>query len=190
METVRAFIAADIGNPIRNKLTGLQNRLKNDGINIRWVKPENIHLTLAFLGDIAVEKIPALKKALDQTLNGTISFDLEVSGLGTFGRRKQPRVVWAGIADNPSLMELQRKTEQALRMAEVGFDERPFSPHLTLGRIKSVKNMNALSRALKKESGVNLGLTRISSADLMQSRLTPDGAEYLLLHRTELGSID
>ncbi len=186
MDTVRAFIAVDIGNEIREKLDGLQRKLKKTHANVRWVKSQNIHLTLAFLGDLPIEKLPPLKSALDGSLLGMEPFELEAAGTGFFGRPSRPRVVWAGIADCPPLMELQRRTVDALQASGIEFDDKPFSPHLTLGRIKAPNHTESLLTKLEKYKNEPLGKTRIDEVQLIQSQLKPHGAEYTVLHRVPL----
>ena len=186
METIRAFIAVDIGDGIRGKLDELQRKLKMSHANIRWVKPQNIHLTLAFLGDIPIQKLPPLKTALDENIHGLGPFELEAEGTGYFGRPNRLRVIWAGIVDCPPLMELYRKTIGALQATQIGFDDKPFSPHLTLGRVKASNHTDSLLAKLEKYKNEPLGQNRINAVQLIQSQLKPRGAEYTVLHRTTL----
>ena len=186
METVRAFVAVDIGDGIRGKLNELQRKLRKTSANVRWVKPQNIHLTLAFLGDVPVQKLPPLKTALDENIHGLEPFELEAAGTGYFGRPNRPRALWAGIVDCPPLMELHRKTVGALQTAEIEFDDKPFSPHLTLGRIKAPTLTESLLAKLEKYKNEPLGRTCIDAAQVIQSQLKPRGAEYTVLHRTPL----
>ena len=186
METVRAFIAVDLGDEIREKLDGLQRKLKKVHAHARWVKPRDMHLTLAFLGDLPVEKISPLKTALDEAFKGQKPFDLKAAGTGFFGRPNRPRVIWAGIAECPPLMELQRRAVEALHAAEVEFDNKPFSPHLTLARIKTPNHTESLLGKLEKAKTADLGRTCIDAAELIQSDLRPGGAEYTVLHRVPL----
>ncbi len=186
METVRAFIAVDIGDEIRAKLDELQRKIKKVHANVRWIKPPNIHLTLAFLGDVPLEKIEPLKAALDQALAGQTSFDLEAAGTGFFGKPNRPRVIWAGLSDCPPLMELRRKTVKALPALEIEFDNKPFSPHLTLGRVKAPNHTESLLGKIEKYKEAQLGHTRVAAVELIQSELKPHGAEYAVLHRVDL----
>lgn len=187
METVRAFIAVDIGDEIRGKLDELQRKLKKVHADVRWVKPRRIHLTLAFLGNVAVEKLDPLKSTLDHSCQGLGAFEVEVAGTGTFGHPKHPRVVWTGIADCPPLLNLQRKVVDALLRAEVEFDNKPFAPHLTLGRVKSYdKHIESLLGKLEKVKGTSFGKVRVSEVELIKSELTPHGSEYEILHRVNL----
>lgn len=186
METIRAFVAVDIGDEIRGKLDELQRKLKKVHANVRWVKPPNIHLTLAFLGDVAAEKLDPLKNALDKNIHGLELFELEAAGIGYFGRPNRPRVIWAGIPNWFPLTELQHKTVEALHVAGIDFDNKPFLPHLTLGRVKAPNHTEALLTKLEKHKNDFLGKTRIDAAELIQSQLKPTGAEYSVLHRTSL----
>lgn len=186
METMRAFIAVDIGDEIRSKLDDLQRKLKKVHADVRWVKPRNIHLTLAFLGDIPVEKTNPLTAALDATFTDMHSFELHATGTGSFGNPRHPRVIWAGLADCPELMDLHRRTIEALKAAEIEFDNKPFSPHLTLGRVKAPDHTESLLGKLEKHKDTELGEAVIDRVELIQSTLAPRGAEYTTLHRIEL----
>jgi 2'-5' RNA ligase len=186
MENIRAFIAIDIGDEIREHLDQLQRKLKKVHANVRWVKPRNIHLTLAFLGNLPAEKVPALQDELDRVLRNVKPFDIKAEGTGFFGRPRHPRVIWAGILDCPALMKLQQKTVEALQAAEIEFDSKPFSPHLTLGRVKAPNHTESLLGKLDKYKDYELGQTRIETVEIIQSELLPHGAEYSVLHRVAL----
>ncbi len=184
METMRAFIAADIGAEIREKLDELQRKLKKVHANVRWVKPRSMHLTLVFLGDTPAEQIEPIKHILDQACHDRPAFDLEIGGTGYFGSQRHPRVVWAGVADCPPLMEQQARIVQRLNDAGIQFDDKPFSPHLTLGRIKGIdQHTGPLLEKIGNYQTRPLGTTRIDCMELIQSVLTPHGAEYTVLHR-------
>lgn len=187
MVTVRAFIAVDIGDEIRGKLDELQRKLKKVHSNVRWVNPRSIHLTLAFLGDVPAEQIDSLTKVLDQACKGLVAFDLAAAGTGFFGKAKYPRVVWAGVAECPPLMKLQERIVQGLHNAGIAFDNKPFSPHLTLGRVKGIDHHTGpLLEKIEKYKDADLGTTRIDHVELIRSELTPRGAEYAVLHRVAL----
>ena len=187
METLRAFIAVDIGHEVRNRLTDFQHRLAKSRADVRWVKPRGIHLTLAFLGKLPLEKIQPLKRSLDHALQGMHPFEFDVAGTGTFGRPGNPRVVWSGISECRPLKELQCRTAEALRSAGIVFDDKPFSPHLTLGRVKSPAGVDKLLQLLERDKSVFFGHVHIASVELLQSKLQPSGAEYTVLHKSVLG---
>ncbi len=132
METVRAFIAIDVGEKIRHSLRSLQSELKKATADIRWVNPDNMHLTLAFPGNVSADQIEILKTAMDVLAAEIEAFQIRVCGTGYFGRPNRPRVVWAGVAPCPALSDLQTHIARALRESEIPFDDsKPFSPHLT-----------------------------------------------------------
>lgn len=186
METARCFIAVDIDYAIRRELASLQRRLQRTHADVKWVKPDSIHLTLAFLGNVPIDRIRPLESALDRALCGQDRFPLVFTGTGSFGKPRHPRVIWAGIKNCPSLIALQHKVVASLQETNVAFDGRPFSPHLTIGRVKTSKHAAGLIEALEQEQKTEFGCVEIAEALLIKSVLTPSGAEYSVLHRTAL----
>lgn len=186
METVRVFIALDIGTPVRKKLIALQKELNETGADVRWVKPENLHLTLAFLGNIATDKLNPLTAAVQQQTEGLNPFILTVHGAGVFGRRNRPSVVWAGIKDSPPLDELYQQVIAALGAVEIPFHNKRFRPHLTLGRFNSLSHLNDLFGILKQEQDTTFGNIEIRSLQLIKSELKPSGAEHAVLEKITL----
>ena len=146
-----------------------------------------MHLTLVFLGQVPVVQLDAIRLLLDQACAGQQPFEIEARGTGTFGKPGRPRVVWAGISACPPLEALQHGIVQQLHQADIAFDDKPFSPHLTLGRIKVVdRHLPPLMEKLDHFRESALGRARIAQVALMQSRLTPRGADYAVLHAVEL----
>ena len=187
METVRAFIAVDIGNDIRAKLDELQRKLNKVHANVRWTKPRTMHLTLAFLGNVSTDQIDNIKSAMNQSGAGLAPIQLKAFGTGFFGSPKDPRVIWAGITESPELDELQRRIIQNLHDAQVKFDSKPFSPHLTLGRVKGIdRHIPPLLEKLDRFRETELGSHTVDHVELIQSTLNPHGAEYRVLHRARL----
>lgn len=186
MESVRAFVSIDMESEIRARLGKLQKKLKTANADIRWVKPENMHLTLAFLGNIPVSTLLPLEIALQETLQSQEPFTLTIQGTGVFGRRSRPSVVWAGVQENSALMELQQKVATALGRAEIPFDNKRFRPHLTLGRFKSLNHLDDLFQILEKEKDSRFGTFTVDSVQMIKSELKPGGAEYTVLNKTAL----
>lgn len=187
MDTVRAFIAVDIGNEIRGKLDELQRKLKKVHANIRWVKPRNIHLTLAFLGEVPANRVDSIKEALRDACAGQPAFDLIAVGTGFFGKPRYPRVIWAGVSDCAPLKALQNRIGHALHQSGIEFDEKRFSPHLTLGRVKGIdRHIEPLLEKIGKYGEADLGGACIAHVELVQSKLAPHGAEYEILQRVAL----
>ena len=137
MSVIRAFIAISLSDEIYQKLDQVLAALKKQlpGKSIRWVPARNIHLTMKFLGDVSISSQEQLTKALQAEVIRHPPFDLSVGELGVFPTLRRPHVVWVGIEAPPELAALQRGVEA--EMARLGYapEQRPFSPHLTLGRV-------------------------------------------------------
>ena len=154
------------------------------------MKPTGIHLTLKFLGDAPVEQRDALQDALDRAVDGHAPFDLAAGGMGCFPNLKRPRVVWSGIHQNLTALQALRDGVET-QISPLGYptDDRPFSPHLTLGRV----NRNA-SRAQVQQVGEVVGQTpadarwrwTVARVALIRSELKPGGAVYITLHHADL----
>jgi 2'-5' RNA ligase len=187
METIRAFVAIDSGDGMRRAIIAAADRLRRAKADVKWAAPETIHLTLAFMGHLPTEQIEPLSSALDHTLVDVPRFNLHLAGIGTFGAPRRPKVVWAGVADNPALMDLQRRIAGALRAEKIEVDDRPFSPHVTLGRVKSVRRIGRLLDAIVAERERDFGVSAVTEVLLMRSVTDPAGAQHSLLHRTALG---
>jgi 2'-5' RNA ligase len=183
--TIRAFIAVELPASLREQIIKQTDRLRQPlGEDLmRWVPSENMHLTLKFLGDVPANHLDFIKQALSQIAKQFSAFDLQLSGLGSFPNSKQPRVLWVGI-HAPALHTFQQNIENGMNKLGYKKEERPFSPHLTLGRarqpnspIDSVKIRDALqSIQLGK-----IGTARVNSVHLFKSDLSPAGSEYTKL---------
>ncbi len=180
----RLFLAISLPAQVKEKLAELQNKLAASGAGVRWVRPEGIHLTLKFLGNVPESRIPEIVSVVQEVVrkNAPAVIRLGVKGVGTFPPRGTPRVVWAGLTgDLVALARLQQALEAAL--ARLGFapEKRPFVPHLTLGRVKSAKNKKALLQSVdryREEEFVPAQTIAIKELVLYQSTLHPEGAIY------------
>ncbi|MBI2157172.1 MAG: RNA 2',3'-cyclic phosphodiesterase [Candidatus Rokubacteria bacterium] len=173
---------------MREALGAAIERLRGTARGVAWVAPENLHLTLKFLGSVDETGLAALTSALTSAVTGLAAFDAEVIGLGAFPTPAHPRVLWAGIADGAgALVDVAGRVEAAL--AALGFppDERPFSPHVTLGRLREPRRDPALAEALAAGAGRAFGRTRVGRVSLMRSDLSPRGARYTELAGIALG---
>lgn len=179
---LRLFVALDIGNEVRDGLTAEIRVLKRAHSKVKWVAPDHIHLTLAFLGETPEERLPDIIAALDVVARTAATFSCVVKGLGWFGSERSPRVVWAGVAEEPALMALQGGVAEALR--QIGFtpEDRPFHPHLTVGRVKSSRDALGLAEVLTKRSEVTFGVMKVDRISVMRSQLSPRGPVYSALH--------
>lgn len=179
---VRCFIAVELDGQARAVLGRLLDELRRSGADVKWVAAANLHLTLKFLGDVLPAGLTGVTQALKETLPGQTAlppFSLALDGVGAFPSAGNPRVVWVGAAEGRErLTDLASKVEKAL--APLGFpaEARGFSPHLTLGRVRSPRNALALKAAvagLKEYRGPRVRVERVV---LFQSDLRPDGPVY------------
>lgn len=180
-DRLRTFIAIELPAPHREALARLQDQLRRPGDAVRWVRPESLHLTLKFLGDVARSRIPQLTEALAAVARQTAPFSLALGTLGAFPSPERPRVLWIGLSgDLVQLTALQQRIEAAL--APLGFapEERPFTPHLTLGRVAAPRNAPAPSFAglLRSHAAAPTPPILVEAFALMSSTLTPSGAIY------------
>ncbi len=187
---MRSFIAIDLSSPVRESLAKLQTELKKCGADVRWVKPENIHLTLKFLGNIGEQTIDGIVKMVERCCKGLNIFDIEVSGVGVFPHVRAPRVLWAGISGDGALEELQRKIEDGA--ASLGFERenRRFAPHLTLGRFRSSAGKRTLTDKIEQYKDNKFGPVTVDSVMIMRSDLGPGGAKYTKVAVVPLGKVE
>ena len=182
---MRCFIAISLPYELKAKISGIQEKLKAAGADVSWTRPEGMHLTLKFFGEIEDKRIPKIEKALDAVVDGIPTFTLSVSGMGTFPDMRRPRVIWIGLKeDGGNLLRLQKGVEEDLKKTGFPSEDRRFTPHITLGRIRSNKNTDKLLRLIEEEKVEELGSFDVSEDHLIKSELKPAGAEY-----TELYSI-
>ena len=183
----RAFIGIDINEEVRQKLVDAQKRLAATGAQLKLVEPPNIHVTMKFLGEVPEDRINAIVEALRKSAEGAMQFDIDVRGIGVFPNPRYVRVVWAGVGDGrDEIIALQRNFDRELQ--PLGFrPERDFIPHLTIARVKTVKQKERLAAFLKEMTDVEFGVTRARAVELKQSKLTPKGPIYSTLARIEFG---
>ena len=156
--------------------------------DVAWIAPGNLHLTLKFLGAVPEERIEAIVAALGRSGSDLRPFEARIHGLGAFPSVTRPRVIWAGVLDGaPEMMELARRVDTALAALGFAREERPFSPHVTLGRVRRPGRDPTLSEALTGGSARQFGRMRVPGACLMRSELGPRGARYTELAAVPLG---
>lgn len=174
---MRLFIATEIETDITTKLGLVQNKLKKTGADIKWVKPENMHFTYHFLGKLEEEKITVLKRIMDSCRNKA-RFKIKFTGLKTFPDLKKPRVLWLDVEDkNSSMAGIFGTLAKELEKYGFGVDSRPYIAHLTIGRIKSGRNLENLKKEISN-SKIDFAETEINNIGLFESILTPDGPVY------------
>jgi RNA 2',3'-cyclic 3'-phosphodiesterase len=182
MSQIRSFIAIELPLLIKSSIEEIQNKLKSSTADVRWVRPEGIHLTLKFLGNIEEERISEISDLVTQCASDISSFPLTVRTLGAFPNEKNPKVIWVGTDDDSgSLSKLQQALEN--RLSHIGFkvEKRAFSPHLTLGRLKSPKGKRELITTLADHKQSECGTFEAQEVCLFKSELKPSGAIYTKL---------
>jgi 2'-5' RNA ligase len=184
MTTVRAFVALPLPEASLRIIGKLQQELATALPGVRWVKPETIHLTLAFLGDITEDSLEKLGSSM-LSIGGLQSpVTATFSGVGAFPSRNRPRVVWLGLDGGNTLHQLHRALLAELHRLQLPVDDRPFVPHLTLGR--SRKPLPGAGRILESFSDRDCGSARLGQLVLYESRLGPRGALHLPRHTIQL----
>jgi 2'-5' RNA ligase len=188
---LRAFIAVEIPPTIHQaiqKQTASLRAALNASL-VRWVPPDNIHLTLKFLGDVSPANLEMLKQMLSAEVSQHRAFEMGFGGLGAFPSPKRPRVIWIGIQAPAGLEALQHGIEAATATLGYPDEQRPFSPHLTIGRVKQNINsagMQEIRAALEGTRIGSLGSAKVSAVHLFKSDLKPDGAVYTRLFSAPL----
>lgn len=189
MEKFRCFISIDFESSTIQQIQDLQKSIGDFGFqSIRWVPGNNQHLTLKFLGDTSTEIIPSIKLELDNLSNIFPIFELKPSKLGVFPGWNSPRILWLGLEHSNELLQIAEIVIK--EMENLGFapEERRFSPHLTLGRIKD--KMSTVESAKLKEicsqMQIRIPTEKVRKINLYRSILKPSGAEYTLLHASFL----
>ena len=154
---------------------------------MKWVNAGNIHLTLKFLGNTDASLIPAMAEALLKKLSHYKVFYITIAGVGCFPSEKHPRVIWIGMEDSEILSGIQKDVDAVLSGFGFAPEERAFSPHLTVGRVRSMKRITELMNRVAGFRKSDFGRVRVSAMHIMKSELKPAGAEYSSLGRIPLG---
>ena len=184
-ESIRLFIAVILPEDIRHELVSLQKSLPQTNLKIVWVPLENLHLTVVFLGDTPLSKVAQVKAAMDEACAKFKVFATHVKGVGTFGWSAHPRVVWAGL-EHPSFALLNTRLVEFLKKKDVSFDEKTFSPHISLGRIKDAGNVRDFMNSISEFKEKDFGTVKVDSVVLFQSHHSSKGSSYEEIHRVTL----
>jgi RNA 2',3'-cyclic 3'-phosphodiesterase len=186
-QTIRAFVAFPIPETITIRICDIQERLKSYRLPVRWVKPENVHLTLKFFGEISLSTVNDIGKVLEDTVRVYAPLMFFIKGLGVFPNIKKPRVLWIGISgDIKPLSEIQANLESNLEKKGFAKENRPFKSHLTLGRIKGDIHPENLFDILRSFSNFTSEPFEAKELVLYKSELNPSGALYTKLQTVYL----
>jgi len=191
MERLRTFIAIELPDGIKRSFERVQEILRKADADVRWVRTENAHLTLKFLGPTMPEQVQQIKQIISGTCAETDDFEIEFGGLGVFPRKKNPRVVWVGVRKGvEKLQSVQKRIEKAV--AKIGFkpEGRGYSPHITLGRFKSGRGKQEIIEQIEKHEDIECGRTMAGSIYHIRSTLSGSGAIYDNLFSAELRPIN
>lgn len=184
---MRAFVAVEIPEALKEGLAAVQDRLMRAGADGSWPRPQAVHLTLKFLGEVSEDRAPEILQALSRALPGAARFRIGVEGVGAFPSPERARVAWAGInGDLDQLAAVQAAVERGLVDVGVEREDRPFTPHVTLGRIRRIRAPKEWRRALEELKGFSLPVFDVLAIILMRSELKPSGAEHREIGRVEL----
>lgn len=178
---IRTFIAIAIPDDVKASIGSAVAELRERNHGVRWVKPEGLHITLKFLGDIPEETVAPLSTDLDVVAGASRPLSLSLAGFGAFPGVKRPRVVWIGLdGDMAELVTLTRSIDRTCAKYGIAQERRPFSGHITLGRLKTPTMVDL-------GIGSITGMFLASEVLLYRSVLSPGGAQYTVLHRSSLG---
>ena len=185
---IRSFLAIELPEPILRKIGEVQGDLKATHAEVRWTNPEKIHLTLKFFGNIEESRIDPIFKSIEEPIRNTLPFSLKVRGVGAFPNLKNPRVIWIGLVEGREVLaSLQKQIEAQLE--KIGFrpENRPFHPHLTLGRMKSSREKEGLVGRMERHKEEEFGDFEVERVVLFKSDLRPSGPIYTPLRELRLG---
>jgi 2'-5' RNA ligase len=188
MARLRTFLAIDLGKSIRDRCLALQETLARGGAEVKWVEEENLHLTLLFLGEVEDRDLPALCQAVADCCVLHDPFTMSVETVGCFPNPRRPRVVWVGVgAGSAEVGALHDALEPPL--LDLGCyrrEDRIYTPHITLGRVRGERSTTALATALARQAKWRGGETEVREVRVLSSELTPQGPIYTVLSRAKL----
>lgn len=184
----RLFIAVDPGKDVLANVERVMTRLRSKSPGSKWVKPEGMHVTLVFLGDVPDEQVDAVAKAAGEVAKKHSPLGLKFEGGDSFGSPKKPRVLWVGVTgDVDRLIAIQKDLADALKPLGYEGEDRPFSPHLTLARAGEQRGDAPLADCAAVLAKETFGETAIGALVIYRSDLSPKGATYTALHELGLG---
>jgi len=191
MEQIRSFIAIELPDELKLGLTQLEAQLKMSKQPwVKWVDPYSIHLTLKFLGSIAVDRISEITSAMEEAIQGISPFHLEVKDLGVFPNLRRVQVIWVGLSGEvDKLSQLQQYLESNLTRLGFAPERRPFTPHLTLARLRnraSLDERQSVGQLIATTRFETTYTIKVDAISLMRSQLTREGAIYSRISSVEL----
>jgi RNA 2',3'-cyclic 3'-phosphodiesterase len=188
MARLRTFIGVDIGKAIRDRAVALQEKLAQTTSAVKWVEHDNLHVTLLFLGEVEDREVPTICRAVAEQVQKHASFQLSIERVGCFPNARRPRILWIGVGEGTQeLCALHDSLEPPLlALGCYRREERDYTPHITLGRVKGDRPADNLAAALAKHAGWQGGQTTVNEVLVMSSELTAQGPIYTVLSRAKL----
>ncbi|MBI5631931.1 MAG: RNA 2',3'-cyclic phosphodiesterase [Nitrospirae bacterium] len=184
---IRSFIAIKLPEGIKRSITDLITRLKTLGTDVTWVSAEKIHLTLKFLGNTDDSLLPKIKESMSKKLSHYNAFYIKIVGVGCFPSERRPRVLWVGIENSDALKDMQKDIDSGVSEFGFALEDRPFSPHLTIGRVRSQRGIAELLRRFAEFRTTDFGIVEATSIYIMKSELKPAGAEHTSIAEIPIG---
>ncbi len=184
---LRCFIAVEITDEAKRTIGNMTEDLARSGADVKWVRPENIHITLKFLGTTEESLVGPVKDALSKKLSPYPPFYIKIAGVGCFPNEKRPRVVWAGMRESGPAASLQQDVESVMETFGFPAEERAFSPHLTIGRCRSQKGIPQMLKRLDSYRSADFADLEVKGISMMKSELKPAGAQYYRLAEIPFG---
>ena len=186
---MRVFLALDLDEDIKDQLRRLQERLDKIGADVRWVKPEHIHLTMKFLGDVSDSTAADLCRLCQNVCAEFEPFEFEVRSAGCFANHGLPRVIWVGVEDpSGSVRRLHERIEKTLAPLGLRRERRAFKPHVTLGRVRSPRNAIELRAEVAKNDHFEAGIAQASEITIYSSQLGPEGPVHTVIGRAKFAA--
>lgn len=191
---IRAFVAVLLADAVREAIAATIARLRPLGSAVAWVPPANLHITLQFLGDQSEERLAEAEGALADAAAASVPMDVTFHGIGAFPGLERPRILWVGLARGAlETRQLQARVADALAARGFPREERPWHPHLTIGRVHDERRWRReagppLRQALAEAATTTFGTQRVAEVALMRSDLSPTGARYTLRRAVSLGA--
>lgn len=186
---IRSFLAIEIPDTILKLVAEVQKALKSSNADIKWVNPEDIHITLKFFGNIDESKIESIIKSVEKVIESFSPFSIKVKGVGSFPNLKAPRVIWVGVLDERGILsQFQNQLEKAFEKLGFEAEKRSFHPHLTLGRIRSFKEKGELIKRMERFQEDDFGEFMVEKVVLFKSDLTRQGPIYTALKEVRFRS--
>lgn len=185
----RTFLAIDVGDAIRKRLVSLQETMGQAAPGVKWVEPQNLHLTLHFLGEINERDVLPVCRGVGETCAALPFFSMEVKGVGCFPTPRRPRTVWVGLGEGVDEVKALHAAleEKLLALGCYRREERAYTPHITLGRVKQDEAAD-LSDLLRKHAAWQAGAIPVREVLVLSSELTPQGPIYTPLGRGKLAT--